>query len=185
MRLLLLAQADHLAAVALNGLQKIEKLTVTTAEQLATNEVLNANFDAILWLAGAVPIAEASPTAAKLANFGGKILAVGAGNLALAQHYGAVINLSNSSSCEAELLPTNNNDKLLRHLSRQEIVSLVLPQFAMQQLPNALSPLAKTPQGIILAWKHKKSAQQGIAFHPFAAKFQPQGLALISAWLSK
>lgn len=184
MRLLLLHQADHLAAVALSGLQKIENLTTTAAEDLPAAAILAANFDAVLWLAGAVPIEEASPAAEQLARFSGKVLAVGAAHFALAKYYGTVISQTNDVRRQAALLQTNNNDNLLHHLPRQEMINLLLPQFSIQQLPNTLSPLAKSPEGIILAWKHRNSPKQGLCFHPFSKQWQPQGTTLVSTWLN-
>ena len=184
MRLLLLHQADHLAAVALSELQKIATLATTATEDLPAAAILAANFDAVLWLAGAVPIEEASPTAEQLAQFSGKVLAIGAAHFALAKYYGTTISQTNNYNRQTPLLQTNNNDKLLHHLPRQEMISLLLPQFSIQQLPNTLSPLAKSPEGLILAWKHRNSPKQGICFHPFATKWQHQGLVLINIWLT-
>lgn len=183
MRLLLLHQADHLAAVALSELQKLENLTTTAAEYLPADAILAAKFDAVLWLAGAVSTEEARPAAEQLARFSGKVLAVGAAHFALAKYYGTVISQTNNRNRQAALLQTNNNDKLLHHLPRQAMINLLLPQFSIQQLPNILSPLAKSPEGIVLAWKHRDSPKQGICFHPFSINWQPQGFILVSTWL--
>jgi hypothetical protein len=184
MRLIIYHQADHLAAYTR---QKIEALDTQKSLDLVFTTELPADFllsEYVLWLAGAVPLSDLAASAAQLAGYKNGLLCVGAAALAMAKHFGAEVIATKNYAPSDTLLQINAPDNVLRRLPRQCQAPILLPQFQIGKLPNALSTLAKNPQGQILAWKHRNQPTQGILTHPASFGWQPlDGLAIIQNWL--
>jgi hypothetical protein len=184
MRLIIYHQADHLAAYTR---QKIEALDTKKQFNLVFTSELPADFllsEYIIWLAGAIPLVELATSARQLASYKNHLLCVGAAALAMAAHFGAKITAATAYAPSDTLLQINVPDSVLRTMPRQCQAPILLPQYQLQKLPNALSPLAKNPKGQILAWKHRNQPTQGILSPPASFGWQPlDGLNIIQNWL--
>ncbi len=159
------------------------------AVTVVKNDALNfdkiRNFDKILLSPGPGLPVEAGQLLALIQEFSEEkpILGVCLGHQAIAEVFGGrLVNLEtvyHGIRQEIEL----GEDALFRNVPKKTTVGLYHSWAVAEPLPTDLEVTARSPDGVVMALRHRRFDVCGVQFHP-ESYMTPEGARMIENWLS-
>ena len=164
-----------------------EEVRVVRNDELTVTQALELNPDRVVISPGPGRPAGAGITLELIAAVAGKLplLGVCLGHQAIAEHYGAKV-------VHAPTLMHGKTSEIV-HQGAGLLAGLPSPFKATRyhsltvdpsSLPECLEATAHTPEGVIMALKHRKLDIQGVQFHPEAILTE-HGHAMLKNWLNE